>query len=161
MIDTSKNFERTVNSRNHAFQVVRKLANQNNLPSPSMTSECYGRRISCSYGENSLFSFKYDGDSKRLSVTYKDGRGGQKETKYPFYYIWVEGLSAEDGEKISAVTENGFEYSTNITESIRIKKADKERFKELMRENGIADWVINGNTFIPTSYAPKGTLYKF
>lgn len=161
MIDTSKNFEKTVNSRNQAWDLVRKLSKENEASTPSMTTKMYGRRISHAYGENELFRFNYDGESKRLSVTYKDGREKPEQKEYPYYYIWIEGLSPERGEKISAVTENGFEYTTKLTEAIRIKKADKERFKRLMKGFGVADWVINGNSFIPTSYAPNGTLYKF
>lgn len=81
--------------------------------------------------------------------------------KYPYYYIWIEGITPQTGEKISQVTDDGFEYTTKITEAIRIKKADKERFKDVLREKGIAEWCVEGNAFIPTSYAPTGTLYTF
>ena len=126
-----------------------------------MTTQQYGRSIYKAFGENELFSFNYWGESKTLSVSYKDGCELPQETEYPYYYIWVEGLSPERGEKISAVTTDGFEYTTKITEATRIKRNDLERFKRLMKSFGIADWVINGNSFIPTSYAPKGTLYNF
>ena len=163
MIDTSKDFSKHVGSHKKAWDFVRQLAKNNNTPLPSMTTQQYGRSIYKAFGENKLFSFNYWGESKTLSVSYKDGREApeQKVTENPYCYIWVEGLSPERGEKISAVTTDGFEYTTKITESIRIRKNDLERFKRLMKSFGIADWVINGNTFIPTSYAPKGTLYNF
>jgi len=163
MIDTSKDFSKHVGSHKKAWDFVRQLAKDNNVSLPSMTTQQYGRSIYKAFGENELFSFNYWGNTKQLSVSYKDGREkSTKEIKPSTYcYIWVEGLSPERGEKISAVTDNGFEYTTKITESIRIRKNDLERFKRLMKSFGIADWVINGNAFIPTSYAPKGTLYNF
>lgn len=163
MVDTNKDFSKNVGSRRKAWSFVRQLAKDNNVSLPSMTTSYIKRRIIESEGENELFYFSYCGESKVLWVWYKDGR--EKPTKEiktsPYYYIWVEGFSPEHGEKISAVTDKGFEYTTKITEATRIKRSDLERFKGLMRENGIADWVINGNSFIPTSYTPKGTLYNF
>ena len=163
MIDTSKDFSKNVGSHRKAWNFVQQLAKDNNVSLPSMTISRIKRRVIESEGENELFHFSYCGESKVLWVWYKDGR--EKPTKEikpsPYCYIWVEGLSPERGEKISAVTTDGFEYTTKITEATRIKRSDLERFKRLMKSFGIADWVINGNTFIPTSYAPKGTLYNF
>ena len=161
MIDTSKDFSKYVGSHRKAWDFVRQLAKDNNVSIPAMTTHCYGRTIYKAFGENELFSFNYWGDNKTLSVSYKDGRETPETPEQKFYYIWVEGLSPERGEKISAVTENGFDYTTKISKAIRIKKADLERFKRLMKSFGLTDWIINGNSFIPTSYAPKRTLYNF
>lgn len=80
---------------------------------------------------------------------------------YKYYWIWIEGLSAYGGEKIKSVNEDGsFEYTLKVTEALRIKEKDLSDFKELMAER-IADWVYNNdNTYIPTRYAPKGTIWK-
>lgn len=84
--------------------------------------------------------------------------------KQKYYIIWIEGLEYRDGEKVKALTDTGFSYTTLMTKAMRIRECDIHRLKDYMKRHGIADWVINetgSRTFIPTSYAPKGTLYKF
>lgn len=79
-----------------------------------------------------------------------------------YYIIWVEGITYKRGEKVKTLTDTGFSYTTLLTESLRIRECDINNMKDYMKRHGIADWVINShNTFIPTTYAPKGTLYKF
>jgi len=78
-----------------------------------------------------------------------------------YYYIWVEGICPKSGEKIKRLTDTGFEYTTKITDAIRIRDCDIHYMKNYLKQHGIADFVINGNTFIETKYVPKGTLYKF
>jgi len=79
--------------------------------------------------------------------------------KKKYYIIWVEGLTYKYGEKVKNLTNYGFEYTTKLTEAIRIKEDDIVLIKIYMKRHGIAEFVINGNyTFIPTSYAPKGTI---
>lgn len=85
-----------------------------------------------------------------------------KRKKY--YIIWIEGLEYKGGEKIKAITDRGFDYTLEMTKALRIRERDIPLMKNLMKRFGIADWVINessSRTFIPTSYVPKGTLYKF
>jgi len=85
-----------------------------------------------------------------------------KRKKY--YIIWIEGLEYKGGEKIKNITDRGFDYTLEMTKALRIRERDIPLMKNLMKRFGIADWVINessSRTFIPTSYVPKGTLYKF
>lgn len=81
--------------------------------------------------------------------------------KKKYYIIWVEGWGYKDGEKVKALTDTGVSYTTLMTEAMRIRECDIHRMKHYMKRHGFTDWVINEKTFIPTSYAPKGTLYKF
>ena len=79
-----------------------------------------------------------------------------------YYIIWIEGLEYKDGEKVKALTNTGVSYTTRMMDAMRIRECDIPDMKDYMERHGIADWVINShNTFIRTSYVPKGTLYKF
>ena len=81
--------------------------------------------------------------------------------KESVYVVWIEGLTLRTGEKIKAIKEGGFEYTTLMTKALRVKESDIPAFKALMEEREIADWAINSdNTFCKTSYTPKGTLWK-
>ena len=76
-----------------------------------------------------------------------------------YYIIWVEGFEYFNGEKVKQLTNTGFSYTTKMTEALRIKQKDIGEMMHYMKRHGIADWVIDSpNTFIPTSYAPAGTL---
>lgn len=77
------------------------------------------------------------------------------------YIIWIEGIEYKDGDKIKSINEKGITYTTRMMGAMRINKKDIPKMREWMREHHIADWVINGNTFIKTNYTPKGTLYTF
>jgi len=161
MINTTNDFRKNVGSNKAAQRFVNKFSRENGVSHPTYTYSKYGRTIHEAWGENELFSFRYNGESKYISITYKDGRGSDsKVIKYPFFIVWVEGLSPESGEKISKITDEGFEYTTKMSKALRILKEQRMEFEDLMRENGIADWVISSSgTFCPSSYAPSGTLY--
>jgi hypothetical protein len=75
-----------------------------------------------------------------------------------YFIVWIEGLEYFDGEKIKSFTDTGVNYTTKMTEAIRVKKDGIPEVKAYLKRHGFADWVINGNTFIGTSYAPKGTI---
>lgn len=84
--------------------------------------------------------------------------------KKKYFIIWIEGFEYKGGEKVKSLTHTGFSYTTKMTEAMRIRECDIHYMKDYMKRHGIAEWVINekqSRTFIPTSYAPKGTLYKF
>ena len=84
--------------------------------------------------------------------------------KKKYYIIWIEGFGYKSGEKVKALTDTGVSYTTKMTNAMRIREKDIHNMKHYMKRHGFADWVINessSRTFIPTSYAPKGTLYKF
>lgn len=87
-----------------------------------------------------------------------------KNAKY--FIIWIEGIEYKGGEKVkNFVDKNGnwsISYTLDMTKSLRIKRKDIPQAIERLKECGIANWVIdNPNTFVSTSYAPKGTIYKF
>jgi hypothetical protein len=46
-----------------------------------------------------------------------------------------------------------------MTEAARVKEDDIPTVIAYLKRHGFADWVLNSpNTFIRTSYVPKGTL---
>lgn len=80
------------------------------------------------------------------------------------YIVWIEGFEYKTGEKVKALTDTGVSYTTKMTEAMRIRECDIHYMKAYMERHGFADFVIyetGSRTFIPTSYVPKGTLYKF
>jgi hypothetical protein len=82
--------------------------------------------------------------------------------KENFYIVWIEGLTVRRGEKIFSLSDDQPRYTTSMVEAMRIRERDIPAMKEWMEENEFASWVIDSpNTFIRTSYVPKGTLYKF
>jgi len=84
----------------------------------------------------------------------------QKRSKY--YIIWIEGFEPKAGEKVKTLSNTSFDYTTKMMDAMRIRECDIPNMKHYMKRHGIADWVIeSNNTFIRTSYVPKGTLYKF
>jgi len=76
----------------------------------------------------------------------------------PYFIVWIEGWDVFHGEKVKSFTNTGVDYTTKMTEAIRVKSDDIPEVKAYLKRHGFADWVINGNTFIGTSYAPKGTI---
>lgn len=75
------------------------------------------------------------------------------------YIIWIEGFEYKTGEKVNDLTDTGFSYTTLMTESLRVKQQDIEAMKHYLKRHGVAQWVLdNPNTFVKTSYAPKGTI---
>ena len=78
-----------------------------------------------------------------------------------YFYVWVEGIEPKGGEKIKRFNQDGsIEYTLNMLEAMRVRKKDVGAVKIAMRQAGVADWVLEGNTFISTSYAPKGTIWN-
>jgi hypothetical protein len=77
-----------------------------------------------------------------------------------YFFVWVEGIEPKGGEKIKSFREDGsIEYTLNMMDAMRVRKKDISAVKEKMKQAGVANWVLEGNTFISTSYAPKGTIY--
>lgn len=71
-----------------------------------------------------------------------------------FMTVWVEGLTYRTGEKIKSISPHSIEYTTKITEALRVKPCDWEAVKRLLTARGI--------TFTPraTTYALPGTIFK-
>lgn len=81
-----------------------------------------------------------------------------KNAKY--FIVWVEGIEPKGGEKIKHFRKDGsIEYTLDMMEAMRVKKKDIGAVKIAMKNAGVANWVLEGNTFISTSYAPKGTIW--
>lgn len=80
--------------------------------------------------------------------------------KRPYYYIvWIEGLSWKRGEKIKSIGQYGTrEYTTKMTEALRIKPEDVTQFKHWLRRHGVTEWTLE-SAFVRTSYAPKDTIF--
>ena len=76
--------------------------------------------------------------------------------KDEYYIVWVDGLTSKTGEKVSRLTASGVEYTTRMTSAMRIRKDDKRYMEDYLYRHG-----ISGATYVSTSYAPKGTVYKF
>lgn len=78
-----------------------------------------------------------------------------------YFFVWIEGIEAKTGEKIKHFREDGsIEYTCEMMDAMRVRKKDIPAIEEKMRSYGIANWVLESpNTFISTSYAPKGTIF--
>lgn len=84
-----------------------------------------------------------------------------KNKHKPYYYIiWIEGFECRTGEKIKSILNRRIQYTTKMTEAMRILPDDVEEMKSILLDMGIAKWVVDGNTFIKTNYAPKGSIFK-
>lgn len=82
-------------------------------------------------------------------------------TKKKFFIVWVDGLG-RGREYIQAIGDAGASYTRLLTEAMRIEEKDVEAMKSWMKTNHISQWVIDSpDTFVRTSYAPKGTLHRF
>lgn len=81
--------------------------------------------------------------------------------KPKYYILWVEGLHYFNGEKLKTLDYDDHTYTLKMTEAMRVKPQDVETVKDIMRELEFSNWCIDsGNTFIPTNYAPSGTIFN-
>lgn len=81
--------------------------------------------------------------------------------KYTYYIVWIEGIGSRRGDKVKALTDYGLSYTTKLTESLRVKNTDIPYMKDYLKRHGISEWVYNNpNTFVETTYVPKGTLLR-
>lgn len=77
--------------------------------------------------------------------------------KNKYFFIWVEGLCPKTGEKIKSITYTDHEYTTKMMKALRVKEEDKNHVKKRLVIQGVSEKYV---TFIPTSYAPKGTIFN-
>jgi hypothetical protein len=159
MIDTTKDFSKYVGSLQKAANVVRKILGEHERI--DWTTSVRGRKIVSAYGNQKVFRWYYDPEYKTLHITYTDGREKPIETEKPeFYVIWIEGLSPQRGEKIKSLDGEYCEYTTKMSEALRVKKEDIETVKAILKSKGVADWAINGvGTFHKVTTNPKGNLF--
>lgn len=162
-IDTTKDFNKFAGSVRQAKIIVINALKEQGLPAHMgcYTSRMYGRYIYNVNGSvDGVLDWNYDGISKRLNVKYTDGRPQPEEkTKQEFYVVWIEGLSAERGEKILSLGLRKHTYTTSMGKAMRVLPEDREEVKEILREQGIAEWAIE-NCMVRTNYAPAGTIFK-
>lgn len=76
-------------------------------------------------------------------------------SKYRWVIVWVEGLSYRTGEKIKSIDRrNGITYTCNLTEALRVKENYLDNFRLILKYHGMTA------SFVPVTYAPKGTVFK-
>ena len=158
-IDTSKDFTKYTGSLVKSGELVRSLLEEgeNQYTRKGM----YGNKIAYARGKQNNFEWSYNPTWKTLTVTYTDGREKPKEKeKQEFYIVWIEGVSPEKGEKVVSLDDNDYEITTSMTQAMRVLPKDRDYVKALLTKQGVANWVLNGQLFIRTNYAPKGTIYK-
>jgi len=160
MTNTKQNFTKNTGSLQKAAKLVRTLLDENERLDWTTSVYTKSRRIDHARGEQKNFKWHYDGFYKRLTVTYTDGREKPKEKEKPTYYVvWIEGIEPISGEKIKTLTETEHDYTTKMTEALRVKAEDLELVRRILRNSGVAEWALR-NCFHKVHYAPKNTLYK-
>jgi hypothetical protein len=83
----------------------------------------------------------------------------KKRKMKPYFIVWIEGFEYKRGEKVSKLTDTGYEITTKMTEALRVKAKDIDAVRYYLQRHGVAHWCIfSQNTFVGTSYAPKGTI---
>ena len=159
-IDTTKDFSKFVGSSLKAQKLVRSLLEDGERV--DCTIGVRGRKICYAHGTQKNFKWSYDAEYKTVSVTYTDGRPEPEEKIKPeFYVVWIEGLSAERGEKVLSLNGEHCEYTTSMTQALRVKPEHIDRVKGILRSKGVANWALEGaGTFHKVHYAPKGTIYQ-
>lgn len=74
-----------------------------------------------------------------------------------YYIIWVEGLNWKKGEKVRSISSfRGVKYTVWMMKTMRVKLEDISLVRNWLIEIGVAPSYI---TFVPTSYAPAGTVF--
>jgi len=157
-IDLTKDFTKSVGSLRKAGILIRSILGENeNL---TQTAGMRGRTIAYAHGTQKNFEWSYNPTYKTVSVTYTDGREKPEPKEKPeFYFVWIEGLTPERGEKIKSLTSNDHNYTLKLTEAMRVKPEHKETVKDILKKQGVASWALE-NCMIKTHYAPKGTIFK-
>jgi hypothetical protein len=60
---------------------------------------------------------------------------------------------------LGQLTNHGYDVTNKITEALRVKEEDLGAIKHYLSRHGVANWVLdNPESFVRTSYVPKGTL---
>ena len=78
-----------------------------------------------------------------------------------YYIVWIEGLSYKRGEKIKTIEQYGnIEYTTKMTEAMRVKEKDVTNLKAFLKRHGISNWTLE-NAFVMVGYAPAGTILSY
>lgn len=157
-IDITKDFTKSVGSLKKAEILVRSLLDEGETM--KMSKGVRGNTIVYARGMQNQFDWSYNPTWKTLSITYTDDREKPEVKEKPEYYVvWIEGFSPERGEKILSLDSNDHEYTTSMTQAMRVLPKDREAVKELLVKQGIANWALH-NCMVRTNYAPAGTIFK-
>lgn len=164
MINYTKDFTKYVASKEQALRIVSKVADLDGDKLQSWTVIRVGRYIKGAEGQLKNFRWKYSAIDREISVHFTDGRP-EPETKdtNKYFIIWIEGFNHKTGDKVKGFNKDGsIIYTHKMSDSLRIEKSDIPAMRAKLKSIGIADWVTESDkTFVKTSYAPKGTLFKF
>jgi len=77
-----------------------------------------------------------------------------------YYYVWIEGFSPKNGEKLRVLTDTGYDITTTMSDAMRVKPEHLHLIKDYLERHGVANWVLESSqTFQPISYAPTGTIF--
>jgi hypothetical protein len=162
-IDTTKDFNKYAGSVRKAKIIIINALNEQGLPAHlgAYTTRVYGQIIDSVRGDvEGVLEWSYDGRTKRVRVDYTDGRPQPEEKDKPEYYVvWIEGISPERGEKILSLKNGNHTYTLSMGKAMRVLPKDRETVKEILRNQGIANWAIE-NCMVRTNYAPAGTIFK-
>ena len=80
---------------------------------------------------------------------------------HKFYVIWIEGIGARRGEKVKSFNKDGtIEYTTLLTEAMRVRANQIAPMRAHLRSLGVAEWTLVTQAFHGTNYAPTGTICK-
>ena len=85
----------------------------------------------------------------------------KRTNRTQYYIVWIEGLSYKRGEKIKTIEQYGnIEYTTKMTEAMRVKEKDVTNLKAFLKRHGVSDWTLE-NAFVMVGYAPAGTILSY
>lgn len=85
----------------------------------------------------------------------------KRTNRTQYYIVWIEGLSYKRGEKIKSIGRYGnIEYTTKMTEAMRVKEKDVAELKHFLKRHGVANWTLE-NAFVRVGYAPVGTILPY
>ena len=85
----------------------------------------------------------------------------KRTNRTQYYIVWIEGLSYKRGEKIKTIEQYGnIEYTTKMTEAMRVKEKDVTNLKAFLKRHGVSDWTLE-NAFVRVGYAPAGTILSY
>jgi hypothetical protein len=158
-IDTYRDFTKYVGSLKKAKKFIHSLMGTDKTM--RFTERRYGRRIDSVFGSSDTFDWSYNPVWKTVSVTYTDGRPAPVEKEQPeFYVVWIEGIEPRAGEKVQKMDSQDYTITTSMTQAMRVKPEHRDMVKTLLKEQGVADWCLNGTLFVRTNYAPKGTIFN-
>lgn len=85
----------------------------------------------------------------------------KRTNRTQYYIVWIEGFHYKRGEKIKSIGRYGnIEYTTKMTEAMRVKEKDVAELKHFLKRHGVSNWTLE-NAFVMVGYAPVGTILPY